>query len=160
MGRLSLRLEVAAGIGVSFDLARLVFMLTSVVRSPYASWRGTTSGWTDSMPSNSVVPASSSSSFMHVVLFYDLLSRPLCIYSMEISSPSPRSLQLAPQYTVAVDQEARAAEDDVVAEVLLDVLHDSGVFSTGLEPDGGDAKSLGLLQDPEGNLGDRARTEG
>ena len=54
---------------------------------------------------------------------------------------------------VAFNEDARAAVDDLVLEtVLLDVFDHRCVFCSGLDPECRDTRSLGLLEDTEGNL--------
>lgn len=55
--------------------------------------------------------------------------------------------------SVALSKDTGAAVDDLVGEaVLVDVLDDALVVSSGLEPEGRNTKGLGLLKQTTGNL--------
>ena len=62
-------------------------------------------------------------------------------------------LQQTLEHPIALDEDARASVDDLLFQaVVLDVCNDRFVLRTGLEPERGDIKSLGLLKDAQGDL--------
>jgi len=55
--------------------------------------------------------------------------------------------------TISKNEDARASEDDLVRQaILLHIFDDVLVLSSGLDPESGYIKLLGLLQDGEGDL--------